>query len=1854
MAQEPPRGAGQEIDARRYEELRERLVDRTRRNRLLHFRHPTRGAALRIVDEIPDLILERLQEGKAYRLRPLPDPEDEPADERTKEFKAALAKARASDEPYRTALSELDPDDPSAQAKEADLERELKDRVREELGLPPRPRRKGLDPSAYARLHGVAPEHDVPKLRRPPDPKHADEWLQTLLMRDVLRARSATLHRQARAIEQETGVSTLHLAFGFLEWFESESSKEVYHSPLLLLPVGLERKATAGGEDEYRLVAVDDEPTTNLSLELRLRDDFQLTLPTFDAEARDPVERYFAAVAEAVRPFKRWRIRRFVTLAPFSFARIAMYKDLDRGNWTSEGGPIEHPLVRPIVRGAAEGVGGDPRFAVEHDVDHPEVERIAPVLVHDADSSQHSAIIDAMRGENLVVEGPPGTGKSQTIANLIANFLHAGKTVLFVAEKMAALDVVKSRLDAVGLGEFCLTLHAAGAKPAAVIEALRKRDDMPGRVAPSEARTEASIRRARAELKAHLEAMHSATGPAGETVHALIGRIAELGRVLPHLPDLLVPLLAEVPSTVDTTAFDIAQHRLEMLEAASDWSGRADWNPSASPFRCLERHDLYPEEQDALLRTFAAMPEACRLLEAAAGELSAALAEPEARNLAAIKSMAERAASLSDPQGLVDKDLLPRLVGAAQRKEAAWVADRAEAADAAADLLRSVCPIGPSALDPGRLAAVDELAQRIGLADVRIDQVPALAREAEEAAAGIARIGEIARRIAGELGLGDDPDVATLRLACLAVGLVAELDPVWATHRRHGLERHLAALRDAADKRQRLAARKSEISAKLDVDAAVPDRLRHVSKVIAAAGWFARLGSEYRDAKRQFEHLWGAERGKPPHRREWPAMLEEAAEVLTDIESYAREPSLRSVLGPDLDPWRAPLADLAMAAEWQVKVHATLAGDRLEAAQLRTILITTIDAGRLPHVANLGVAARSLLDILDGLRLPQGQRLSAVGSAALKRVAALAELRGMLPDLGVRLSLTFGELHAATDALREWHAAKADLASERAHGALGGSTPHAVILRASLRFAEDVAASAPHAVERLLRDGWRAGIADLRAGAKLAAERARELEGHLDRLRRLGLPRLADAAAQRKPAEVGESANALAEAGGELAPYLKFAAARGACVRDGLAHVVMRAFEDGGKPFKSLPEALAWLVASAMVRRRAATDPLSFARTGNELSAHRRNFAAADRDRARVDARAVAAVAIRRPVPGGRNLGSKKTWTEYALLRNEFPKQKRHVPVRDLLGRARGAVLGMTPCLMMSPLTVAQFLRSGGTGFDVVVMDEASQIKPEDAVGALLRGKQAIIVGDPKQLPPTNFFDRALDDGEEEEGEGGEAPRLAADDKVQAESVLDLALQAFRPARRLRWHYRSRHESLIAFSNRQFYDDNLVVFPAAHPPSETLGIELVRVDGRWRDRVNVEEARAVAEAVAAFMREHPDLSHGVVAMNQPQRELIENEIDLLTNGDELAAAYREKWEDKLEPPFVKNLENVQGDERDVVFISLGWGRTPEGAMHQRFYPVNRAADGHRRLNVLFTRAKRKIVLFTSMDPEDVVVDEEKTARGVRVLRDYLVYARDGRLDAGDHGAGEAESPFETSVANALRARGHDVALQVGVAGYRIDLAVRHPQMRTRFVLGIECDGAAYHSAKSARDRDRLRQEALERLGWRLTRVWSTDWFRYPAAEADRLSAEIERAVAETPVTPIRASLAPEASLPSVAKPSGENPSPPLETKPRRRERGNGATHGVAGATAGVDGKEEGLAEALRRFRDQTVMAAHPGSDPERCILRDKMIDAIVGAALDDPDDFRAKVPEALRSATDGRQMRHLERICEIVSDHLTA
>ena len=458
---------------------------------------------------------------------------------------------------------------------------------------------------------------------------------------------------------------------------------------------------------------------------------------------------------------------------------------------------------------------------------------------------------------------------------------------------------------------------------------------------------------------------------------------------------------------------------------------------------------------------------------------------------------------------------------------------------------------------------------------------------------------------------------------------------------------------------------------------------------------------------------------------------------------------------------------------------------------------------------------------------------------------------------------------------------------------------------------------------------------------------------------------------------------------------------------------------------------------------------------------------------------------------------------QIAVLRREFEKKRRHLPLRRLMTNAGNAIQKIKPVFMMSPLSIAKFVPPNSVDFDLVIFDEASQVRPVEALGAVLRCQQAVVVGDSKQLPPTSFFDRMNMDEEDEE---------AASETVDLESILGMFLAQGAPARMLRWHYRSRHESLINVSNSEFYDNRLVVFPSPERDRKDVGLYFqpcptMPYRRGHGGKYNVGEARTIANAVMEHARNSPNLTLGVAAFGLPQARRIEDELEALRRMDTSSEPFFGSHPN--EPFFVKNLENVQGDERDVILISVGYGKDEHGYMSMNFGPINREG-GERRLNVLITRARRRCVVYSNFNWKEIDLNRTN-AQGVRSLKSFLRYAETGVMDVPVDDGREPDSPFEEAVGNALSERGYEVHYQVGSAGFFIDLAVVDSRHRGRYLIGIECDGRAYHSSKSARDRDRLRQEVLEDLGWTIHRIWSTDWFRNPRQQLARVEEAIKRA-----------------------------------------------------------------------------------------------------------------------------------------------
>ncbi len=557
-----------------------------------------------------------------------------------------------------------------------------------------------------------------------------------------------------------------------------------------------------------------------------------------------------------------------------------------------------------------------------------------------------------------------------------------------------------------------------------------------------------------------------------------------------------------------------------------------------------------------------------------------------------------------------------------------------------------------------------------------------------------------------------------------------------------------------------------------------------------------------------------------------------------------------------------------------------------------------------------------------------------------------------------------------------------------------------------------------------------------------------------------------------------------------------------------------------------------------------ATDPglASFnGRTHEQIVAE---FIRLDRERVRLAAARVRRLHAERAIEA-----MNRHFDQANLVRTEASKKSRHIPVRELLARAPDVLTRIAPCWVASPLSVSQLLDGSKRHFDIVVFDEASQILQEEAIPALYRAEQVVVAGDRHQLPPTTFFATAVEGEDEIIDDGDEARDALATATASIggfESLLG-TLEAFLPNWLLEWHYRSEDERLITFSNTHIYTGRLVTFPSARG-HEAIRHILVPHDpalGGQEESASHEVEEVVRQVLLhAETRSHESL--GVITMGIKHANRLQAALDrALDVRPELSDFFSLDREERF---FVKNLETVQGDERDAIILSIGYGKAANGDLPHRFGPLTQDV-GYRRLNVAITRAKRRMCVISSFSHDEIDLNRSGS-RGVQLLKAYLEYAASGgrRLPEEEHAGDVGLNAFEADVHDALEARGVRTRPQFGASRYRIDLVAMHPEKPGRPVLAIECDGASYHSSATARDRDRLRQAHLQRLGWRFHRIWSTDWFYGREQETQRAVSAYEEAVRMADL--LDADTAPSAN------PDGVEPATQVPQQPIARQRGS--------------------------------------------------------------------------------------------------
>lgn len=1383
------------------------------------------------------------------------------------------------------------------------------------IRLVPRPElMEGSDPRNQA-LHEQRSREDV---RR----EHA---LDALARREVfvsvdaqeLEVRLVDLYRSARTTLQEGGANTLFLALGFLNWTRDDKAGQVYKAPLILVPVSLQRKSARSG---FTVSLHEDEPRFNPTLVEMLRQDFQLNLGVLDgALPRDgaglDVAQIWRTVSHAVRDIKGWEISDEVVLAPFSFAKYLMWVDLAQRTDQLR----ESPVVRHLIDTPREPYQSGAQFTLAFplpgrlDADYAPEQTFCPLP---ADSSQLSAVMAGAKGKDFVLIGPPGTGKSQTIANLIAQCLAEGKRVLFVSEKIAALDVVYRRLREVGLGEFCLELHSSKARKLDVINQLHCAWDAQGDVDPEVWRAQAlKLKRLRDELNRYVERLHQRHRN-GLTIFEAIGNVVDGD--------------ADVVPRVELTWPDADAHDQGQLDVLRELTERLKVNAAAvgqqhlqgGPLMAIGQTDWTPSWQQTLIG-------AVRATATAADAVQQALSQVEnATGLAGLPTGRRARSALAD---LVQ--VLPQAFGHQ------WSFVFLPEARAALGRLRQAMTAFSQAPQPAGAAHATMPAMALGT------QASTQARSSTSRSNPAWLQAVIARSRKAQVLLTE------------RVALLNALGKPWAADIVAELERGLQLLDELKSSESALSVRYDEQVEQLDV--------------------------------RQLHRAWSEAEASI-----WPLSWNrkrQLTKTLADCISGDAEPDVARDLG-----LLVRMRELRAAID-----DAWIELDNSEATVLRVLAFEAAVSNAIADLAESEDDAAVLRQAFDML-VGDGNMQLAPGGAVV--------------TAGNRYLAAIGTLQAALE-----HLAQAGMFS----------------VGVAMQF-------------------------DELALSDLAARCARIMAAE---------PRLKSWCAWRKV-----RAEAQSQALGLL----------------------VGALETG-------------LVAPAQALR---TFEINYSRWWLNRAVDNedviRNFVSAEHEKRIGDFRAldrqftdVTRAWVRAQLCAGMPRADEVTRnSEWGVLRHEIGKKKQHMPLRELMHSIPTALAKLAPCLLMSPLSIAQYLAADTSAFDLVVFDEASQIPVWDAIGAMARGKQVVMVGDPKQLPPTSFFDRT-DASEDDE-----------DVEIDLESILDECMGANLPTMNLSWHYRSRNESLIAFSNHRYYGGGLVTFPS--PVAEDKAVSFHHVAGVYDKggaRINQLEAKALVADIVAKLRSpgfrESKLTIGVVTFNTEQMHLIEDLLDEERRKDPALEPYF--LESELEPLFVKNLESVQGDERDIIYFSVTYGPDQGGGVSMNFGPMNRDG-GERRLNVAITRARCELRVFSSLKAEQFDLSRTQAA-GVRDLKHFLAFAERGPralAEATKGSLGGFESPFEAAVASALAARGWQVHTQIGASSFRVDLAIVHPDAPGVYLCGVECDGATYHRSATARDRDLLREQVLRGLGWEILRIWSTDWWIDREGTLDKVHTELER------------------------------------------------------------------------------------------------------------------------------------------------
>jgi len=1589
-----------------------------------------------------------------------------------------------------------------------------------------------------------------------------------------LQHRLKNLRNRFREAQAEKGLNVLFLSMGLLNW--SEQDGEEAHTPILLLPCRLEKR---GPHEPFELSIIEDIPTINPMLNVAPA--LGLKLPEMLSQTEKPSD-FFKKLRDEISSSPDWSIDESVYLSIFNYSKIGMWNDL---NVLVHNGSTDNVLIAQLTgteRRESGAVKNDQENVTDplegYDSDRLQGAKLDDLLdikdqftVLDADFSQLIAINRAASGRNnMIIHGPPGTGKSQTIANIIATCLAHGKSVLFVSEKKAALEVVKKRLDECDIGQFCLEIHTTGSsgrKKSDIYDQLRSSMDSPRTIGRSEDQ-KTNLKRYRDLLNQHVRKLHGTYNPLDKTIYEIQGAFSKV-QSSPNIDFLkdslgfsldgtLMAKIDEIVGRIRLRSREFKEHNDSLWHILPDAvrnfglsdTIRADMLTignlidSISPQILSLSNDLGSHSVTSIAEL--------RDLKNRADHLINVFRVPKFWFEADISELKTISSNQADIQSEINGPLkqaksvfgypLPSL-------EFSDLASKIELHKDERKLLQDL--FGP---EFGQMAMKESTFIIKNLRNIE-NVIPELISTKDQLQDHLEYRAQNTWRSTQSLIKNSN---FILSLQNLPHSWIDALQ----TDYSHEIS-HKDASNSAMQKlREKIISFQSECLALEELETQVLSRFdKEIVNVIDREtliryrtdhqNVWARvipfLNSQYKNDSKKLRAFKSNDTNMTfdqetlnvelicrhnDSRNEWVSKEGELS-ILLGNKSQGRQTDWDSIIA-DFSNLQQSIneSDVKISRILQIILTSELSS---KAKELNSYLIVKSESFK-----NY-LAEYSQKDILEKNDTTLNGLLDTVqkSKAILERIEEPIEICTNKTLQSVENLESLHKLLLSASrilVIEQGNERNNDLLPRMFEGFFDGVETDWSEVDRKIEWFDNLISLC----------GWQEVSAGLKTHLELPKDENYYKERHLQITKiletfdetihgpsslsivyRVELSSLkswiqANLTDIKKWSTI-VSANA--DYAGYWLEYLQ------ACreldevfeVEQHGPFYTTSLVRDKTDNSNELPDIISRQIYKYILDLiyKNDSDFENFSRLDQDERI--KIFKELD-DSFKLFNRNKVSEVVFSSYPDLGSVGVTSN-NEIGILRSEINKKSKRLPVRTLFKRIPNVIHKLKPCVLMSPQAVSQYIpvaenESASALFDLVIFDEASQVLPEDAAPSFLRGKHVILAGDEQQLPPSSFWQRSSyddsyydsNDESDEDGddakdgfEGMESILGAAKSIIGSESFSETMLNV---------HYRSKNEELIAFSNHMFYKDNLITFPDNNKDDWNGLKDVYLPNGRYvtGKRSNPIEAKTIASMVIDHMRTRNE-SLGVVAMSRPQMAAIEDEIERIRLSERDIDA---KFDQNIDEPFfVKNLENVQGDERDRMIMSVGYGPTAgSNAVYNRFGPIN-GESGKRRLNVAITRARKRMDIVHSLQASDIKPTGEGGS-GAQILKRFLEYAAsDNRAQFFEATTyidpnAEPDSDFEQSVADALRNRGHKIQIQVGVSGYRIDMAIVS-EVGNGYDLAIECDGATYHSSPSARDRDRVRQNVLEGLGWTIHRVWSTSWIQNPAHEIDLIEKSLKAA-----------------------------------------------------------------------------------------------------------------------------------------------